>query len=310
MAEPTVFSDTFLAFGSHCDVVLPNVEATEAKKIFQQIKTEMEQLESSISRYSLVSDIHQINQTEKDVWIDVSEDVWEVLAIAGDFYNMSQGAFDVSVNPLQKLWSENEQVEDNELKTVREKCGFDKIEFDFDNKKICFREAGLELDFGAFEKGFALDIIKPLLFEIGVKDAIVSFEEDAVLAIGKHPVGEKWPLGVRNQQSPNEFLHVFETTNQCIFTAGTVFVRDDGEGMKERKIISPESGRPVEGKKTVTVKADAATMGAFIANTWLILPENDKNIIAQQLNNVEILEVEYLDDDVKTRLSIIEGEEN
>ncbi|WP_372648449.1 FAD:protein FMN transferase [Draconibacterium sp.] len=309
MTEPTIFSDTFLAFGSHCDVVLPNLEADTAKNIFQQIKAELEQLESTISRFSLLSDIHELNQTEKDVWIELSGELWEILTIANDFYQMSQGAFDVTLFPVQSLWVEKKTVENNELEEAQEKCGFDKIELDHDNKRLRFKENGVELDFGAIEKGFALDLVKPLLIDLGVKDAIISFEEDVVLALGNHPAGTDWPLGIRNLQQPNEFVHVFEVSGQSVYTTGTVYIRDDGEGMKTRKIISPATGIPVDGKRTVSVKADSATMGAFIANIWLILPENDKAIISDQLNDVEILEVEYTDDDVKTKVTIIEKED-
>nr|WP_319509644.1 FAD:protein FMN transferase [uncultured Draconibacterium sp.] len=309
MTEPAIFSDTFLAFGSHCDVVLPNLEADTAKNIFQQIKADIEQLESTISRFSLLSDIHEINQTEKDVWMEVPDELWEILTIANDFNQMSQGAFDVTMFPVQSLWVEKEDVEENELAEALQKCGFDKLELDLDNKRLRFKEDGVELDFGAIEKGFALDLVKPLLIDLGVKDAIISFEEDVVLALGNHPAGTDWPLGIRNQQQPNEFAHVFEVSDQTVYTTGTVYIRDDGEGMKDRKIISPATGIPVEGKRTVSVKADSATMGAFIANIWLILPENDKAIISNQLRDVEILEVEYTDDDVKTKTTIIEKED-
>ncbi|WP_319590444.1 FAD:protein FMN transferase [uncultured Draconibacterium sp.] len=309
MTEPAIFSDTFLAFGSHCDVVLPNLEADTAKNIFQQIKADIEQLESTISRFSLLSDIHEVNQTEKDVWMEVPDELWEILTIANDFNQMSQGAFDITMFPVQSLWVEKEDVEEKDLEESLQKCGFDKIELDLDNKRLRFKEDGVELDFGAIEKGFALDLVKPLLIDLGVKDAIISFEEDVVLALGNHPAGTDWPLGIRNQQQPNEFAHVFEVSDQTVYTTGTVYIRDDGEGMKDRKIISPATGIPVEGKRTVSVKADSATMGAFIANIWLILPENDKAIISNQLRDVEILEVEYTDDDVKTKTTIIEKED-
>ncbi len=309
MSEPTIFSDTFLAMGSHCELVLPNVEAEFAKEVLHQVKAELEKLENSISRFSIVSSIWEVNNSPKDQWIEVSPELWEILTISHDFYQMSNGAFDVTVFPLQNLWSENKTPQEAEVEAARKKCGFDKIEFDFDNKKIRFKADDMELDFGAIEKGFALDIINPLLIELGVKDGIVSFEEDIVLSIGKHPSADFWPLGIRNQQKPNEFLHVFQTSNQNVTSAGTVYIRDDGQGMKQRTVISPATGFPVEGKKTVSVKADSATMGAFISNVWLILPENDKNILAEQFKNIEILEVEYLDDDVCTKLSILNGED-
>lgn len=306
MSEPTIFSDTFLAMGSHCDVVLPNVDADFAKKVFQQIKNEVEQLENNISRHSMVSSVWEVNNSPKNEWIELPAELWEILTISNDFYQMSSTAFDVTTTPLLALWLENEPDEKT-LSATQQKCGFDKIEFNYENQRIRFLEEGIELDFGAIEKGFALDIIKPMLLDLGVKDAIVSFEEDFILAIGKHPSGENWPLGIRNQQKPTDFLHVFGTFNQTVSTSGTVFVKDDGQGMKDRIIISPESGRPVEGKRTVSVKADSATMGAFISHIWLILPDDDKEILTNQLQNIEILEVEYLEGDVKTKLDIIDN---
>jgi thiamine biosynthesis lipoprotein len=305
MSEPIIFSDTFLAMGAPCDVVLPNVDANFAKEVFQRVKTEVEQLESTISRYAMLSSIWELNNTPKNEWVSVSNELWELLMICSDFYEMSNGAFDITVAPLIALWKENEAPSEEEIENARKKCGFDKIELDVENQKFRFTEDGMELDFGAVEKGYALDIIKPILIDLGVKSAIVSFQEDVVLALGNHPNGEYWPLGVRNQRNPEEFNHVFSTSNQMITTTGTVFIRDDGEGIKRREIVSPASGLLIQGDKTVSVKSDSATIGEFIANVWLILPENDKEILAENFKNMEILEVEYLEDDIRTKLSIL-----
>lgn len=310
MSEPTIFSDTFLAMGALCDVVLPNVDASFAKEVFQQIKTEVVQLENAISRYSLVSSIWEVNNAPKNEWLSVSDEMWEILSICSEFYEMSNGAFDVSIAPFIALWKEEKAPSEEEIENTRKKCGFDKVELDHENKKIRFAEEGMELDFGAVEKGFVLDILKPMIVDLGVENAIVSFQEDVVLAMGNHPNGDFWPLGIRNLRNPAEFNHVFSTSNQMVSTAGTVFIHDDGEGIKRRQIISPASGLLIEGDKTVSVQSDSATMGEFIANIWLILSENDKAILSENFKNIEILEVEYLEDDIRTKLSIFKGEDD
>lgn len=306
MLEGTIFSDTFLAMGSHCDVVLPNVDADFAKKVFQNIKKEVEQLENGISRHSVVSSIWEVNNAAKNEWIELSGELWEILTICKDFYQISSSAFDVTIAPLQAIWIDKDPDEKG-VKNTKKKCGFDKVELDLDNQRIRFEEDNMEFDFGVIEKAFALDMIKPMLLDMGVKDAIVSFEEDHILAMGNHPAGDKWPLGIRNLQKPSEFLHVFPTSDQTVNTTGTIFVKDDGLGIKNRIVISPETGRPVEGKKAVSVKADSATMGAFIAHIWLLLPDGDKEILSNQFQNIEILEIEYLEGDVKTKLDIIDN---
>jgi len=308
MPEPTIFSDSFLAMGAPCDVVLPNVDEPFAKKVFQKIKSEVEQIENTISRFSAVSTIWEINAKPANEWIPVSDELWELLTICSDFYEMSNGAFDVTMAPLISLWTENETPNETEIENVRKKCGFDKIELDFDKHQIRFTVEGMELNFGSIEKGFVLDLLKPMLIDSGVKDAIISFQEDVVLALGNHPNGDYWPLGIRNHRNPIEFNYVFPVSNQMVTTTGTVFIRDDGEGTKRRKIISPASGLLIEGDKTVSVKSDSAIMAQFISHIWLILPENDKAILSDNFKNIEILEVDYLTDDIRTKLSILEGE--
>ncbi|WP_346860115.1 FAD:protein FMN transferase [uncultured Draconibacterium sp.] len=308
MSDPIIFSDTFLAMGAPCDVVLPNVEESFAKKVFQQIKNEVEQIENAISRFSAVSSIWEINATPANTWVSVSDELWEILSICSDFYEMSNGAFDVTIAPLSLLWKENELPTEAEIGQALKKCGFDKLELDLEKHQLKFTEEGMELDFGSIEKGFVLDLLKPMLFDLGISNAIISFQEDVVLAAGTHPSGESWPLGIRNLRNPVEFNHVFAVSDQMVTTAGTVFIRDDGEGIKKRQIISPADGWLIDGDKTVSVKADSATMAQFISHIWLILPEEDKSILSDQFKNIEILEVEYLDDDIRTRLSILEGE--
>ncbi|MCY1719907.1 FAD:protein FMN transferase [Prolixibacteraceae bacterium Z1-6] len=305
MPESRIFSDTFLALGAPCDVVLPQVDAVFAKKVFLKVKTEIEQLENNISHFSTLSAIWNVNSSPKNKWISVSSETWEILMICKDFYEMSNGAFDITTAPLLTLWKENESPTDEEIENARNKCGFDKLELDDENKKIRFTVEGMELDFSSIEKGYALDIVKPILTDMGVQNAIINFQEEAVLALGNHPGGEVWPLGIRNQRNPREFNHVFPTSNQAVITAGTIFIRDDGEGIQKRQIISPATGLLIEGDRTVSVKSDSATMGEFIAHIWLILPENDKEILAENFENIEILEVDYLDDDIRTKLSIL-----
>ena len=151
--------------------------------------------------------------------------------------------------------------------------------------------------------------MKPLLKDEEVENAIVNFEEKAVLALGHHPAGEAWPIGIRNMKDPHEFLQFFEMKDCACIGDGTIFLCEDAEGIQQRVIVSPETGEPLEGEKTTSVKTGAATMGSFLARVWLILPENDKTILAEQLREIEIFEAEYLEDDIQTKLTILNGED-
>lgn len=305
MSDRLIFSDSFFALNSRCDVVLTDVEQEFAEEIFQLIKAEMNDLENIINPLLPDSSISVLNDAGKGEWLSVSDDLWDILGICYDFYQMSNGAFDITVSPLVELWKNNENPLKEEIEVAKSRSGFDKVEFDFEKQKIQFLQNGIEFNIGALAKGIALDMIKPILVEKGISNAIISFGERSVLALGKHPNGEDWPIGIRNTVNPHEFVHVFLSSNQSISTSGTVLNVDEGSAKKKNHIISPASASLIDTNKTVSVKSESATMGDFIACTWLILPENDKLILSEKLKNTEILEVEYLDNDVKTKLTIL-----
>lgn len=307
MSEPTIYSDSFSLFGVNTDVVLVGVEEDHARRVTDLLKTELAQLEREISRSNPSSFVLKTDHSPKDKWIKCSPDFFDVLLLCSDFYEMSNGAFDITMRPLAELWSSSEEVSEEEIAVVKECCGFDKVELDPEHLRFRFLEEGMQLDLSFIELAYALDLVKPLLKDEGVENAIVNFEERAVLALGHHPVGEAWPIGIRNMQDPHEFLQFFEMKDSACISDGTVFLREDADGMQERIVVNPESGELVEELKTVSVKTGAATMGAFLARVWLILPENDKSILADQLREIEIFEAEYLDDDIRTKLTILNG---
>lgn len=306
MSETTVYSDSFIAMGTRCDIVFTAVEPEFGEQMFQLVKNEISQLENRLSRFIPTSPIAGLNKTTRNNWLPVPEDIWNVLTICYDFYQMSNGAFDITVAPLVKLWKESESPLHEELENASKISGFDKVEFDFENQKLRFLEDGIEFDLGAIGKGVALDTIKPILQNQGIKNGIISFGESSILALGTHPNGEEWPLGIRNVANTEEFVHVFSTSNQTITTSGSIVIDDDGTSIKRKHIISPASGMPVENKKVISIKSDSATLGEFLSTTFLILPENDKKILLDKFKKVEILEVEYLEgSDFTTKLTIL-----
>ncbi len=306
MNSQSIFSDSFFAMGTRCDVVFTTVETELAEHAFQLVRNEIEELENRISRYIPDSPLSEINSAGKNIWISVPDDLWDILTICFDFYQMSNGAFDITATALIDLWKSGRNPTEDEIEESKKITGFDKVEFDFENQKLKFREDGIEFDLGGIGKGIALDTIKPILNKEGIKDGIVSFGESSILALGNHPNGEKWPLGIRNSYDVNEFVHLFMAGNESVTTSGTILNTDSGDVVKRNHTISPVTGFPVEGNRTVSVKSESATMGGFISKTWLILPENDKNILAEKLKNIEILEVNYNEEnEYKTKLSLL-----
>jgi len=310
MTGTEIYSDTFPAFGGSCDLVFTGLDADKAKSVLQVLKNETEQLENVIGSGSFVSDLRKINVSPAGEWIPTDYLFLDFLKLSQDFYSISNGAFDVTIGALYDLWEKTNSPEFDQIEEARKNCGFELLELDTEHDRVRLLQEGVKLDFRMLKKAFAIDVLKERLIENGVENGIVSFDEEVILALGVHPSGDSWPIGIRNLQDPEDFLHVFENSDRCIVTAGTVYADPELNIVRDRIVISPESGLPVEGKKTVSVSGKSASFCAFLAHVWLILPENDKNILADQISDFEIFEAEYLVDDIKTKLTILNDEED
>lgn len=310
MSEPKIFNDAFLAMGTQCEVVLLGIGEEAAREVFSRVKTEIESIEERFNRFLPDSAINKLVESPVNQWVTVDNEIWDLLILCYDFYQISNGAFDITVAPLVALWEEKQHPAQEEIADAQLLCGFDKVEFDVDKQSIKLLQEGIEFDFGAVEQAYALDRLKPLLEDWGLENAIVSFGEDAVLALGNHPSGNAWPIGIRNQRQPMEFIHVFDACNQYINSFGEAEKPGISDETTKTYTISPVTGEAIQEPLTVSVKSESATIGAFLATTWLILEENDRAILSENFKAVEIFEATYLDDDIQTRLSILSDQQN
>jgi thiamine biosynthesis lipoprotein len=304
--EQSIFYDSFFAMGTRFDVVFTTIETKLAEHTFRLVRDATKEIESQTNRYIPSSPLSKINRTKKEIWISVPDSLWDILTTCFDFYQMSNGAFDITATALIDLWKNGKKPVLQKINDAKKRSGFDKIKFDFENKKLKFLEEDIEFDLSGIRKGVVLDTIKPILITEGIKNGIVSFGESSILALGNHPNGEKWSLGIRNSSNAKEFVHLFWAGDKTIITSSTITNTDSGEIVKRNHIVSPDTGLPVEGKRTVSVKSASATMGEFISTTWLILQKNDKNSFMEKLKNMEILDVTYNEENQhKMKLSLL-----
>jgi len=308
MPETEIFSDSFPAFGGNCDLVFTGLNSDEAKLVLQKVKNEIEQLENIISPGSLISDINKLNNSGSDEWIEVEPVLINILSITSDFFEMSNGAFDISCGALYSLWQQIPNPVQEQITEAKSRSGFTNLELDAENYRVRFLKEGLQMDLRAIDKAYAADVLKNLLIENKVSNCIVSFDEEVVLALGEHPSGQAWPIGVRNIQHPDEFIHVFESSNQFTVNTGTIKLDLETAKAVENIIVSPDTGLKLDGKRTVSVTGKSALLSAFLAHIWLILPDHDQSIVAEQLSDLEVFEAVYLKDDIKTKLTLLKEE--
>ena len=127
----------------------------------------------------------------------------------------------------------------------------------------------VQLDLGAFAKGYALNLAIDGLRAFGIEDAIVNAGGDLCVA-GRH--GERaWRIGIRHPQGRGVLAAVEVADGECVLTSGNYERYREFEGVRYAHIIDPRSGYPVAHVASATVispdggLADAAATALSVA---------------------------------------------
>ena len=176
----------------------------------------VDRLERELSRFIPNSDIGRINELAPGERTRVAPTTLECLVIARHAFELTGGAFDVSIG-----------------------TGFESLELDADACVIGATRRGVKIDLGGVGKGYAVDLMAEVLEEWGVERALVHGGFSSVLALEPPPGREGWPLTL---STPGARSRVFATVSPRQTAMGASGVR------KADHIVNPRTGEPVRDR--------------------------------------------------------------
>lgn len=247
------------------------------------------------------SELARLNATAYRKPFRCSESLWEMLTAARKWYKLSDGAFDISIGPLMKLWGfrslEKHLPTPEEIAGAKALVGLDKVVFNDADRSVRFTVEGMSLDLGGIAKGASLDraaaravrtsfagterweeasLMKRLEAwfkrkRVRLNRGFMDFGGN-VLALPEPPPDEKaYRAGVRNFFSetgkPCAYVSLLD---ECVSTSASYERYVVLNGRRYSHIIDPVSGRPVENMLSVTVvakhgvDADALSTAIFV----------------------------------------------
>jgi thiamine biosynthesis lipoprotein len=207
--------------------------------------------------------------------VSINTDTLEVLERAIWFYKQSQGAFDITVRPLTKLWGigkKNTYIPPQELiDEARSRVNASKIIIDKEQSTARFNVNDGSIDLGGIAKGYAADEVKRIIVRNGIESALIDLGGN-IVTVGTKPDGSSWKVGIQNPLAPRgEYLGVVEANDRTVVTSGSYeqfFIKDK---IRYHHIIDPRTGYPAQSSLySVTaiceksIDADALTTALFI----------------------------------------------
>jgi thiamine biosynthesis lipoprotein len=250
-----------------------------AKGIDQQrLQADVENVFSAIDRqmstYRTDSEISRFNRAAAGEWHAISAATAKVVATANEISEKTDGAMDVTVGPLVRLWhfgppagadGRNEKLKQEfrppsevELLAVRKRVGYKRLEVRQNPPALRKKVDGVEVDLSSIAPGYAIDQLSELLLRRhGIKDSMVELGGE-VRAAGKREDGTQWRVAIeRPIVGRREMKAALPLVNAALSTAGGTHKFFEYGGRRYSHIVDPANGRPVEhALASVSVAAD------------------------------------------------------
>jgi FAD:protein FMN transferase len=227
------------------------------------------ELDTRLSDYNPTSELRTLEQNATEQPLPVSADLFRVLSAAQTLAAQTDGAFDVAVGTLTRLWRRARRLGElppqKEIDAARAAAGHQHLELDAAARTVKL-SAGVQLDLGGIAKGYAADEALRCLRAKGVTRAFVAGGGD--IAIGDPPPGSP---GWRVDASPGTVV----LTHTGISTSGDTEQWLESGGVRYSHIIDPRTGGAMSGRRLVTVIAPNAITSDMLATaaSVLALPE-------------------------------------
>ncbi len=287
----TVMATTF-----EVTVYRPKAESSLVADDMQAAYAEVVEIDRLMSLYRSDSELVALNTRSGEGLLAVSPRVLEVLRAADHYARLSQGAFDVTVQPLVGLWGfyhvERASVpQQSEIDAVLRRVGHERMSLDVRNGAVELK-AGVGLDLGGIAKGYAVDRALEVLRARGVTAALVNLGGN-IGVLGHAPGGRPWVVGIQHPRE-NRLIGQIRFWRGAVATSGDYDRYFEVDDKRYSHILDPRTGKPVEGIYALTVIAPNATAADALSTAAFVLgPVNGMELL-QSCEGVDGFAVEPL----------------
>lgn len=261
--------------GTMFRIVLYADDAERANHAIRAAFDRVADLDNKLSDYKPDSELNTACRVAVGRVVTISADLATVLQASQALSEATDGAFDVTVGPLIRLWRRARQTRvlpsPEALAEARRLSGYRKLRVG--ERTLRVEIPGMQLDLGAIAKGYAADEALRLLAGRGFPRALVAASGD--LAIGDAPPGKAgWDIGVDSLNSPDkDFTRTLQLHNAGVSTSGDTEQYVEIEGVRYSHIVNPATGKGLTRRIGVTVVAAKAIDSDGLATAASVVTE-------------------------------------
>ncbi|MFC1579317.1 FAD:protein FMN transferase [Thermodesulfobacteriota bacterium] len=265
--------------GTRYNIKIPRLpEGISPEGMKRDIDAALERVNEQMSAYLKTSEISRFNRSTGEDWFSVSPETAQVVTAALKVSKESDGAFDVTVGPLIRLWRFGPDKQEKmvpgeaEIRKTMASIGYHKIKVRRKPPALGKGHADIQINLSAIAKGFGVDQIAGVLQRAGVTDYLVEIGGE-LRTRGSKADGRAWTIGI---ETPTDYKRSIQETihlgDRAMATSGDYrnFFKKDGK--RYSHTIDPTTGRPVEHQlASVSMIADNCMEADAWATALMVL---------------------------------------
>lgn len=276
-----LFSDTLETFGGPTMGSTYTVKYVRSTGVPQphelqfEVEAFLAELDGQMSTYRKDSDIERFNDAPAGTCQAMPEPVLMLVRYGKELSQISDGAFDLTLEPLLNLWGfgpkgQGERVPNAEaLAEVRQRVGHQHLRIE--GTQLC-KDAAVEVDFNAIAAGYAVDSIGELLHRKGVRSYMVEATGE-LKAVGRKPDGSPWRIALEEPRDDQRVAQrIIELDGYGVSTSGDYRNYFEENGQRYSHTLDPSSGAPINHRlAAVTAIVPSALHADGLSTVLLVL---------------------------------------
>lgn len=269
-------------FGTHDTAHLDNIS-----KIIND-------LDHTFSRNIEDSEISRINNLSENSELKISEDTYNVIESSIKYSQLSEGYFDITINPLVELWGigteEHGIPNQSSIDEVLPMINYQNIKLDPENRTVTLLNENTTIDLGAIAKGYVADVIVDYLNENNLKRALISLGGN-VYAFGNSNDDTPWTIGIKHpDRSKSGAILSLKLENKSVVTSGIYERFFEEDGKIYHHILNPFTGFPVQNNiLSLTIISDKSIDGDALSTSMFCLGKDEALRVVSSLENIEAI---------------------
>lgn len=318
-SEQAVFNDRFLAFGTLVELTIADTTMEQAIKAADAVEKDFQKMHRDWHAWD-PGPLGRVNHLlETGERFTAPPSVLPLLLLGQNLSVKSSSLFNPAIGHLIKAWgfhsdnSTDKRPPQKELIEKLLKQNPRMQDITVDGIYLQSTNPAVKLDFGAFGKGYGIDLAIEHLRELGISNAILNAGGD-LRAIGSR-FSTPWRIAIRRPGETGVIAAILIRGDESVFTSGNYERNFSWKEKRYHHIIDPRTGYPAEGATSVTVvHTDAVTADAAATALFIAGPDNWYPIAqAMGLRYVLLIDQEgtlHMNPAMMERLELLESNRN